>query len=314
MMDVTKGPSAGARFALARQLAARCAVLVVYVLAGYCVPWLWGLVLGLASGGYYVVEYHVLGPTLAMGAVVAAVLAASGFRSLISMGVGRDVYCWTQMLANLCFAFACSAVVTFGFTLTPNRDADVLITFRVGRDLQWLACTPPSDAFGRLRFLNRDRGGSYAYMRSGSDYAANPVMLFLAVFLLVASAVILGQCVGELLARVNRYGAIALVASACVVWAARPWLMNRSATDVNPVVWKLLEALHGRWCLMWREGQAASAAIYGTSNERLVYDQAYTFWPMIALFAGVMVLGNLLCWLLIRHREARVPQLVPVWW
>ena len=314
MMDVTKGPSAGARFALARQLAARCAVLVVYVLAGYCVPWLWGLVLGLASGGYYVVEYHVLGPTLAMGAVVAAVLAASGFRSLISMGVGRDVYCWTQMLANLCFAFACSAVVTFGFTLTPNRDADVLITFRVGRDLQWLACTPPSDAFGRLRFLNRDRGGSYAYMRSGSDYAANPVMLFLAVFLLVASAVILGQCVGELLARVNRYGAIALVASACVVWAARPWLMNRSATDVNPVIWKLLEALHGRWCLMWREGQAASAAIYGTSNERLVYDQAYTFWPMIALFAGVMVLGNLLCWLLIRHREARVPQLVPVWW
>ena len=45
------------------------------------------------------------------------------------------------MLANLCFAFACSAVVTFGFTLTPNRDADILITFRVGRDLQWLACT-----------------------------------------------------------------------------------------------------------------------------------------------------------------------------
>lgn len=260
------------------------------------------------------VEYHVLGPTLAMGAVVAAVLAASGFRSLISMGVGRGVYCWTQMLANLCFAFACSAVVTFGFTLTPNRDADILITFRVGRDLQWLACTPPSDAFGRLRFLNRDRGGSYAYMRSGSDYAANPMMLFLAVFLLVASAVILGQCVGELLARVNRYGTIALVASACVAWAARPWLMNRSATDVNPVIWKLLEALHGRWCLMWREGQAAPAAMYGTSNERLVYDQAYTFWPMMVLFVGVMIFGNLLCWLLIRRREVRVPQLLPVWW
>ena len=210
MMDGARGLSAGARFALARQLAARCVVLMAYVLVGYGVPWLWGLVLGLASGGYYVVEYHVLGPTLAMGAVVAAVLAASGFRSLISMGVGRGVYCWTQMLANLCFAFACSAVVTFGFTLTPNRDADILITFRVGRDLQWLACTPPSDAFGRLRFLNRDRGGSYAYMRSGSDYAANPMMLFLAVFLLVASAVILGQCVGELLARVNRYGTIAL--------------------------------------------------------------------------------------------------------
>ena len=139
------------------------------------------------------------------------------------MGVGRGVYCWTQMLANLCFAFACSAVVTFGFTLTPNRDADILITFRVGRDLQWLACTPPSDAFGRLRFLNRDRGGSYAYMRSGvRDYAANPMMLFLAVFLLVASAVILGQCVGELLARVNRYGTIALVASACVAWVGPP--------------------------------------------------------------------------------------------
>ena len=119
------------------------------------------------------------------------------------------------------------------------------------------------------------------------------MMLFLAVFLLVASAVILGQCVGELLARVNRYGTIALVASACVAWAARPWLMNRSATDVNPVIWKLLEALHGRWCLMWREGQAAPAAMYGTPNERLVYDQAYTFWPMIALFAGVMVFGNL---------------------
>ena len=49
---------------------------------------------------------------MVIGAVVAAVLAASGFRSLISMGVGRGVYCWTQMLANLCFAFACSAVVT----------------------------------------------------------------------------------------------------------------------------------------------------------------------------------------------------------
>lgn len=79
------------------------------------------------------------------GAVVAAVLAASGFRSLISMGVGRGVYCWTQMLANLCFAFACSAVVTFGFTLTPNRDADILITFRVGRDLQcWPARLHPT--------------------------------------------------------------------------------------------------------------------------------------------------------------------------
>lgn len=89
MMDGARGLSAGARFALARQLAARCVVLMAYVLVGYGVPWLWGLVLGLASGGYYVVEYHVLGPTLAMGAVVAAVLAASGFRSLISMGVGR---------------------------------------------------------------------------------------------------------------------------------------------------------------------------------------------------------------------------------
>lgn len=315
MMDGARGLSAGARFALARQLAARCVVLMAYVLVGYGVPWLWGLVLGLASGGYYVVEYHVLGPTLAMGAVVAAVLAASGFRSLISMGVGRGVYCWTQMLANLCFAFACSAVVTFGFTLTPNRDADILITFRVGRDLQWLACTPPSDAFGRLRFLNRDLGGSYAAMRTGvRGDTANPMLLFLAVFLLVASAVILGQCVGELLARVNLYGTIALVASACVAWAARPWLMNRSATDVNPVIWKLLEALHGRWCLMWREGQAAPAAMYGTSNERLVYDQAYTFWPMMVLFVGVMIFGNLLCWLLIRRREVRVPQLLPVWW
>ena len=57
-----------------------------------------------------------------------------------------------------------------------------------------------SDAFGRLRFLNRDRGGSYAYMRSGSDYTANPMLLFLALFLLTASVAILGQCVGELLA------------------------------------------------------------------------------------------------------------------
>ena len=65
MMDGARGLSAGARFALARQLAARCVVLMAYVLVGYGVPWLWGLVLGLASGGYYVVEYHVLGPTLA---------------------------------------------------------------------------------------------------------------------------------------------------------------------------------------------------------------------------------------------------------
>lgn len=80
------------------------------------------------------------------------------------------------------------------------------------------------------------------------------------------------------------------------------------------MIWKLLEALRGRWCLMWREGQAASAAMYGTSNERLVYDQAYTFWPMMVLFVGVMIFGNLLCWLLIRRREVRVPQLLSVWW
>ena len=110
------------------------------------------------------------------------------------------------------------------------------------------------------------------------------------------------------------YGAIALAVSACIAWVARPWLLNRTATDVNPMIWKLLEALRGRWCLMWREGQAASAAMYGTSNERLVYDQAYTFWPMMVLFVGVMIFGNLLCWLLIRRREVRVPQLLPVWW
>ena len=44
--------------------------------------------------------------------------------------------------------------------------------------------------------------------------------------------------------------------------------------------------------------------MYGTSNERLVYDQAYTFWPMMVLFVGVMIFGNLLCWLLIRRRES----------
>lgn len=82
MMDEVKGLSAGMRFALTRQLAARCVVLMAYVLAGYCVPWLWGLILALVSGGHYVVEYHVLGPTLVMCAVLTAVLAVSGFRSL----------------------------------------------------------------------------------------------------------------------------------------------------------------------------------------------------------------------------------------
>lgn len=315
MMDEVKGLSAGMRFALTRQLAARCVVLMAYVLAGYCVPWLWGLILALVSGGHYVVEYHVLGPTLVMCAVLTAVPAVSGFRSLISMGVGRAVYFWTEMFANLCFSLACSVVMTLGFVLTPNHDADILITFRVGSDLQWLACVPPSDSFGRLRFLNRDLGGSYAAMRTGvRGDTANPMLLFLALFLLTASVAILGQCVGELLAQVNRYGAIALAVSACIAWVARPWLLNRTATDVNPMIWKLLEALRGRWCLMWREGQAASVAMYGTSNERLVYDQAYTFWPMMVLFVGVMIFGNLLCWLLIRRREVRVPQLLPVWW
>ena len=221
----------------------------------------------------------------------------------------------TEMFANLCFSLACSVVMTLGFVLTPNHDADILITFRVGSDLQWLACVPLSDSFGRLRFLNRDLGGSYAAMRTGvRGDTANPMLLFLALFLLTASVAILGQCVGELLAQVNRYGAIALAVSACIAWVARPWLLNRTATDVNPMIWKLLEALRGRWCLMWREGQAASAAMYGTSNERLVYDQAYTFWPMMVLFVGVMIFGNLLCWLLIRRREVRVPQLLPVWW
>ncbi len=79
MMDEVKGLSAGMRFALTRQLAARCVVLMAYVLAGYCVPWLWGLILALVSGGHYVVEYHVLGPTLVMCAVLTAVLAVSGF-------------------------------------------------------------------------------------------------------------------------------------------------------------------------------------------------------------------------------------------
>lgn len=87
MMDEVKGLSAGMRFALTRQLAARCVVLMAYVLAGYCVPWLWGLILALVSGGHYVVEYHVLSPTLVMCAVLTAVPAVSGFRSLISMGV-----------------------------------------------------------------------------------------------------------------------------------------------------------------------------------------------------------------------------------
>ena len=49
MMDEVKGLSAGMRFALTRQLAARCVVLMAYVLAGYCVPWLWGLILALVS-------------------------------------------------------------------------------------------------------------------------------------------------------------------------------------------------------------------------------------------------------------------------
>ena len=78
MMDEVKGLSAGMRFALTRQLAARCVVLMAYVLAGYCVPWLWGLILALVSGGHYVVEYHVLGPTLVMCAVLTAVPAVSG--------------------------------------------------------------------------------------------------------------------------------------------------------------------------------------------------------------------------------------------
>ena len=167
MMDEVKGLSAGMRFALTRQLAARCVVLMAYVLAGYCVPWLWGLILALVSGGHYVVEYHVLGPTLVMCAVLTAVPAVSGFRSLISMGVGRAVYFWTEMFANLCFSLACSVVMTLGFVLTPNHDADILITFRVGSDLQWLAGVPPSDSFGRGHENRRAR-------RSGQSDAAVP--------------------------------------------------------------------------------------------------------------------------------------------
>lgn len=51
-------------------------------------------------------------------------------------------------------------------------------------------------------------------MRTGvRGDTANPMLLFLALFLLTASVAILGQCVGELLAQVNRYGAIALAVS-----------------------------------------------------------------------------------------------------
>ncbi len=151
---------------------------------------------------------------------VAAVLAVErlSLPDIHGRGPGR-VFLDRDVRQSLLLAFACSAVVTFGFALTPNRDADILITFRVGSDLQWLACAPPSDSFGRLRFLNRDLGGSYAAMRSGvRGDTANPMLLFLALFLLTASVAILGQCVGELLAQVNRYGAIALAVSACIAW------------------------------------------------------------------------------------------------
>ena len=170
MMDEVKGLSAGMRFALTRQLAARCVVLMAYVLAGYCVPWLWGLILALVSGGHYVVEYHVLGPTLVMCAVLTAVPAVSGFRSLISMGVGRAVYFWTEMFANLCFSLACSVVMTLGFVLTPNHDADILITFRVGSDLQWLACVAPPLSVSVQRFI-RGHENRRARRYSQSDAA-----------------------------------------------------------------------------------------------------------------------------------------------
>lgn len=35
-------------------------------------------------------------------------------------GVGRAVYFWTEMFANLCFSLACSVVMTLGFVLTPE--------------------------------------------------------------------------------------------------------------------------------------------------------------------------------------------------
>lgn len=320
MMGASQRLSAGTRFALHRQLAIRGHVLAAYVLIWYCAPWLWNAVayglLDHATEAYRVAEYNVLGSTLALGALSAAVLAVSGFRSLISMGVGRIAYLWTQAVANLCFSLCCAAVATIAAVLTPQRDADFLVTFRAGEDLRMLTSMPVSVSFGRPRFLYRDLHGSFSsYMNAGAhDYVSNPLLLFLSLFLLIASSVTLGQCVGELLARTGRYGVAALMIAGCLAWAARPKALNDAATDLNPKLWKLLEALQGRWCLMWKDGQMPGGGIFGTSNERLVYDFAYTFWPMAVFFACVTVLGNLACWLLVRRRETHAPQLVPVWW
>lgn len=230
-------------------------------------------------GGIVAPDHDMLYWLCSFTLATSAVASWSMFRFLICQGVSRRTIVTTQFAGNACIAAAVGAV------LTVVAVVDIVVIrvpawqIFVGR-AEMIARYPYTLSWNP-RYLSDEFGRTAVPMPR-----INWLVLTLAVFAFLMMAAMIGQTLGELVARLQVRGVLAALAVAFVVALLYGWLVPSGIRDT---VDRLLAFMMG----VYQRGVGMG------------WEFAYSLWPLL----GSMVVVSLLCgtasWLLIRRREVR---------
>ena len=278
--------------AMRRQCAPRIAAMVALA-AWYCWCEAWSTAVAWGVQWPYgsMTTSDMLPTAVVVLAVAAALCSLLGFRPLVGAGVSRAEYLCSTTSANAVMAGATALLLTVLEWATRPGTAWML-HLNVAKTASEMARSPYS-VFGPIRYFM-----GHATLRNDTNYA----VLWLTTMLTLLAAVMIGQCLGELVARFNALSWVAfgVLAVYAVLFAAAALNSVRGTAVARALRW-LEQAVQGN---VW--------AWHGV--EPYGYNLAYSIWPQLAFVAALWLIGGGLCVLLVRRREIPRLQILPVLW
>ena len=279
-----------------RQCVPRVAA-VVALAAWYCGWEMWAVMMAWNERGLFrsmALEFTIgntLPFTIGVLVAVTAACALLEFRPFIGTGVSRGEYLRSTMLTNAAMAGVAALLLTV-LEWGTRPGTPWVMHLNISDEASGLAHSPYS-VFGPIRYYM-----GYATLRRESNYA----VLWLTTALTLLAAVMIGQCLGELVAHFNALSwvAVGVMAVWAVLFAADTLNLLRGTALAQALRW-LEQAVQGNvW--VWHRVKP-----YG-------YNQAFSIWPQLAFVAAVWLIGGGLCTLLVRRREIPRLQILPVLW
>lgn len=271
-------------------------IVAMAILVVWCGWWeAWSMAMAWREQWPFGSMFTTIGDTLplAIGILVVAAAACSllEFRPLVGAGVSRGEYLRLTMLANAAMAGVTALLLTV-LEWATRPGTPWVLHLNVSDAASELAHSPYS-VFGPIRYYM-----GYATLRRESNYA----VLWLTTALTLLAAVMIGQCLGELVAHFNALSWVAVGVMAV-------WAVLFAADTLN-----LLRGTALAQALRWLE-QAVQGNVWVWHGVKPYGDNlAYSIWPQLAFVAVVWLVCGGLCVLLVRRREIPRLQILPVLW